>query len=191
MNIKSGKQAEYELKQEIDSITDKGYNTILIKDKDQRDKRRFTKIFDKKLNELIRTETIERKYINFFILLVNVNSAYIEPDLNMINLPIKEVAKNLDCSVVYMYNCLKILKEHRLIDYYKNGRNNHIVINPSYYARFYNITYMYVVENAFKNEKADITDILNKIAVMRTYRQDRKNKHIDSKAVDILSMCLE
>ena len=50
---KSYMQTEYELKEEIKSINDKGFNTVLIRDKDQRDKRRFTKIFDIKLNELI------------------------------------------------------------------------------------------------------------------------------------------
>ena len=42
---KSYMQTEYELKEEIKSINDKGFNTVLIRDKDQRDKRRFTKIF--------------------------------------------------------------------------------------------------------------------------------------------------
>ena len=95
---KSYMQTEYELKEEIKSINDKGFNTVLIRDKDQRDKRRFTKIFDIKLNELIYHTDLQKKYIDFFILLVNLNTKYIEYDLNMINLPIKEIAKNMQFS---------------------------------------------------------------------------------------------
>ena len=92
---KSYMQTEYEVKEEIKSINDKGFNTVLIRDKDQKDKRRFTKIFDIKLNELIYHTDLQKKYIDFFILLVNLNTKYIEYDLNMINLPIKEIAKNM------------------------------------------------------------------------------------------------
>ncbi len=187
---KCGAQAENELKEEIKSINDKGYNTVLIKDKDQRDKRRFTKIFDIKLNDLIYNGSIERKYINFFILLVNINSAYIEPDLNMIHLPIKEIAKNLDCSTVHLYNNLKVLKENNLIDYYKCGKSNYIVINPCYYARFYSVNYMYMIEHCFKKDNADITDILNQIMIARIEKQDRKNKYLSNKAEVMLSLYL-
>ena len=136
-------QTEYELKEEIKSINDKGFNTVLIRDNDQKDKRRFTKIFDIKLNDLIFHTDLKKKYIDFFILLVNFNSKYIEYDLNMINLSIKEISKNMQYSTVHIYNNLKVLKEHKLIDYYKKGNNNFIVINPSYYARFLDIRYMY------------------------------------------------
>ena len=64
---KSYMQTEYELKEEIKSINDKGFNTVLIRDKDQRDKRRFTKIFDIKLNELIYHTDLQKKYIDFFV----------------------------------------------------------------------------------------------------------------------------
>ncbi len=187
---KCGAQAENELKEEIKSINDKGYNTVLVKDKDQRDKRRFTKIFDIKLNDLIYNGGIERKYINFFILLVNLNSAYIEPDLNLIHLPIKEIAKNLDYSTVHLYNCLKVLKENNLIDYYKSGRSNYIVINPCYYARFYNVNFMYMLDKCFNKNKADITTVLNQIMIDRIENQDRKNKYIDRKADSLLSLFL-
>ena len=176
---KSHWQTESELKEEIKSILDKGYNTVLIKDKDQRDKRRFTKLFDIKLNELIFKSDIERKYLNFFILLVNINSRYIEPDLNMINLSIKQIAENLKCSTVHLYNNLKVLKSYNLIDYYKKGNNNFVVINPCYYARFYDIRYMYFLENAFDNDKVNITEIIDRIRVLKTTQNDRKNKYID------------
>ena len=39
---KSQFETQYHLKEEIESITDKGYNTVLIKDRDQTDRRRFT-----------------------------------------------------------------------------------------------------------------------------------------------------
>lgn len=180
---KSHWQTESELKEEIKSINDKGFNTVLIRDKDQRDKRRFTKIFDKKLNELIFKTDIERKYINFFILLVNINSKYIEPDLNMINHPIKQIAENLKCSTVHLYNNLKVLKSYNLIDYYKKGCNNFIVINPCYYARFYDIRYMYFLDNAFNNNElktTDITDVIDRIIIIRNTKNDKKNKYIDS-----------
>lgn len=176
---KSHWQTESELKEEIKSILDKGYNTVLIKDKDQRDKRRFTKLFDIKLNELVFKSDIERKYLNFFILLVNINTRYIEYDLNMINLPIKKIAENLNCSTVHLYNNLKVLKSYNLIDYYQKGKNNFVVINPCYYARFYDIRYMYFLENAFDNDKVNITEIIDRIRVLKTTQNDRKNKYID------------
>ncbi len=180
---KSHWQTETELKEEIKSINDKGFNTVLIRDKDQRDKRRFTKIFDKKLNDLIFKAGIERKYINFFILLVNVNSKYIEPDLNMINLPIKQIAENLKCSTVHLYNNLKVLKKYNLIDYYRKGNNNFVVINPCYYARFYDIRYMYFLDNTFNNNElktTDITSVIDRITIIRNTKNDKKNKYIDS-----------
>lgn len=176
---KSGFETSYNLKEEIKSITDKGYNTILIKDKDQRDKRRFTKIFDIKLNKLIFESKIERKYINFFVLLVNINSRYIEPDFNMINLTVKEIAENMEYTTVYIYHCLKVLKEHNLIDYYKKGKSNFIVINPCYFSRFYDIRYMYFLENAF-NDNLNITDIIDRIMILKNTKNDKKNKYINS-----------
>ena len=70
---KSQFETQHHLKEEIESITDKGYNTVLIKDRDQTDRRRFTKIFDIKLNELIFNTDLERKYINFFIKYCSTN----------------------------------------------------------------------------------------------------------------------
>ncbi len=185
---KSSAQAQNDLKAEIESITDKGYNTVLIKDKDIKDKRRFTKIFDFKLNDLIYNSGIERKYINFFILLVNMNTAYIEPDLNVINLSIKEIADRLDYSTVHTYNYLKVLKENNIIDYYKSGKNNYIVINPCYYARFYDLNYLYLIENTFKKDNVSITAVIDRIKIKRTEKQDRRNKYIDNKAKTMLSL---
>ena len=177
---KSYMQTEYELKEEIKSINDKGFNTVLIRDKDQRDKRRFTKIFDIKLNELIYHTDLQKKYIDFFILLVNLNTKYIEYDLNMINLPIKEIAKNI-----------KVLKEHNLIDYYKKGNSNMVVINPCYYARFLDIRYMYFLENAFLNDKLNVSNVIDRIIVIKSSKNDRKNKYIDNQIKDyIRTNCL-
>ena len=171
---KSQFETQHHLKEEIESITDKGYNTVLIKDRDQTDRRRFTKIFDIKLNELIFNTDLERKYINFFILLVNINSRYIEPDLNIINLTTKEIAVNLEFTTVYVYNCLKVLKEHDIIDYYKKGKSNFVVINPIYYARFYDIRYMYLVENTFKRKNVSITEIIDRIRILKNTKNNRK-----------------
>lgn len=188
---KSQFETQYHLKEEIESITDKGYNTVLIKDRDQTDRRRFTKIFDIKLNELIFNTDLERKYINFFILLVNINSRYIEPDLNLINLTVKEIADNLEFTTVYIYNCLKVLKEHNIIDYYKKGKSNFVVINPIYYARFYDIRYMYLVENTFKRKNVSITEIIDRIRILKNTKNNRKNKYINEQIKSYLTNQIE
>lgn len=188
---KSQFETQHHLKEEIESITDKGYNTVLIKDRDQTDRRRFTKIFDIKLNELIFNTDLERKYINFFILLVNINSRYIEPDLNLINLTTKEIADNLEFTTVYVYNCLKVLKEHNIIDYYKKGKSNFVVINPIYYARFYDIRYMYLVENTFKRKKVSITEIIDRIRILKNTKNNRKNKYINEQIKSYLTNQIE
>ena len=188
---KSQFETQHHLKEEIESITDKGYNTVLIKDRDQTDRRRFTKIFDIKLNELIFNTDLERKYINFFILLVNINSRYIEPDLNIINLTTKEIADNLEFTTVYIYNCLKVLKEHNIIDYYKQGKSNFVVINPIYYARFYDIRYMYLVENTFKRKNVSITEIIDRIRILKNTKNNRKNKYINEQIKSYLKNQIE
>ena len=188
---KSQFETQHHLKEEIESITDKGYNTVLIKDRDQTDRRRFTKIFDIKLNELIFNTDLERKYINFFILLVNINSRYIEPDLNLINLTVKEIADNLEFTTVYIYNCLKVLKEHNIIDYYKQGKSNFVVINPIYYARFYDIRYMYLVENTFKRKNVSITEIIDRIRILKNTKNNRKNKYINEQIKSYLKNQIE
>lgn len=188
---KSQFETQHHLKEEIESITDKGYNTVLIKDRDQTDRRRFTKIFDIKLNELIFNTDLERKYINFFILLVNINSRYIEPDLNLINLTVKEIADNLEFTTVYIYNCLKVLKEHNIIDYYKQGKSNFVVINPIYYARFYDIRYMYLVENTFKRKNVSITEIIDRIRILKNTKNNRKNKYINEQIKSYLTNQIE
>ena len=188
---KSQFETQHHLKEEIESITDKGYNTVLIKDRDQTDRRRFTKIFDIKLNELIFNTDLERKYINFFILLVNINSRYIEPDLNIINLTTKEIADNLEFTTVYVYNCLKVLKEHDIIDYYKKGKSNFVVINPIYYARFYDIRYMYLVENTFKRKNVSITEIIDRIRILKNTKDNRKNKYINEQIKSYLTNQIE
>ena len=188
---KSQFETQHHLKEEIESITDKGYNTVLIKDRDQTDRRRFTKIFDIKLNELIFNTDLERKYINFFILLVNINSRYIEPDLNIINLTTKEIADNLEFTTVYVYNCLKVLKEHSIIDYYKKGKSNFVVINPIYYARFYDIRYMYLVENTFKRKNVSITEIIDRIRILKNTKNNRKNKYINEQIKSYLTNQIE
>ena len=188
---KSQFETQHHLKEEIESITDKGYNTVLIKDRDQTDRRRFTKIFDIKLNELIFNTELERKYINFFILLVNIYSRYIEPDLNLINLTTKEIADNLEFTTVYVYNCLKVLKEHDIIDYYKKGKSNFVVINPIYYARFYDIRYMYLVENTFKRKNVSITEIIDRIRILKNTKNNRKNKYINEQIKSYLTNQIE
>ena len=188
---KSQFETQRHLKEEIESITDKWYNTGLIKDRDQTDRRRFTKIFDIKLNELIFNTDLERKYINFFILLVNINSRYIEPDLNIINLTTKEIADNLEFTTVYVYNCLKVLKEHDIIDYYKKGKSNFVVINPIYYARFYDIRYMYLVENTFKRKNVSITEIIDRIRILKNTKNNRKNKYINEQIKSYLTNQIE
>lgn len=184
---KSKIDTNYDLREEIQSIEDKGYNTILINDREHKDKRRFTKIFDIKLNDLIFRTDLDRKYINFFILLVNVNSRYIEPDLNLINLSLQEIANNLQFTIGHLYNCLKVLKQNNIIDYYKRGRNNYIVINPCYYARFFDIRYMYFLENAFVRQNISITEIIDRINVLKNTKHNSKNRYINNQIKDYIN----
>lgn len=184
---KSKIDTNYDLREEIQSIEDKGYNTILINDREHKDKRRFTKIFDIKLNDLIFRTDLDRKYINFFILLVNVNSRYIEPDLNLINLSLQEIADNMQFTIGHLYNCLKVLKQNNIIDYYKRGRNNYIVINPCYYARFFDIRYMYFLENGFVRENISITEIIDRINVLKNTKHNSKNRYINNQIKDYIN----
>ena len=181
-----------EIYPEIISLKNKGYEPIFFDTTKQKDKRSFTKIFDIKLNNLIFKTNIDRKYINFFILLVNVNSKYIEPDLNLINLSIKQVAENMQYTTVYIYNCLKVLKKENIIDYYKKGKSNFIVINPCYYARFYTLKYMYLLDYAFNDKSMSITEIIDRITVLKNCKNDKKNKNIEKEIEEyIKENCLQ
>ena len=39
---------------------------------------------------------------------------------------------------------------------------------------------MYFLENAFDNDKVNITEIIDRIRVLKTTQNDRKNKYIDN-----------
>ncbi len=174
-NKKSKIQSKIELTEEIKSIEDKGFNTLLITDTKRRDKRRFTKIFDIKLSELIFESGIPSPYIHFFILLVNINSRYIEPDLNLITIPIKKIAENMNYSQIHTYRNLSALKENNLIAFYERASNKYVIINPSYYARFYNIKYMYYLERGFSEEELKPSDIVDRIMILKQENRDRKD----------------
>ena len=47
------------------------------------------------------------------------------------------------------------------------GKSNYIIINPKYYAKFYDIRYMYSVEYAFENKKIDMQDLIGKISIFK------------------------
>jgi len=167
------------LKEEIKSLANKGYTTIFLEDRNRKDKRKFIKIYSKNLNDLIYNTEIDRKYINFFILLVNLNAHSIEPDTNLIRLPLKKVAENMGYSTVHIYNNLNILQRLNLIDFYFMGKSKYIIINPKYYAKFYDIRYMYSVEYAFENKKIDMQDLIGKISIFKDIKKEKKNKEVE------------
>lgn len=167
------------IKEEIKSISSKGINTVIIENRNNKDRRRFVKIYYKKLDSLIYNTTIDRKYINFFILLVNLNANYIEPDTNLIKLQIKEIAENMKYSIEHTYRLLNILKRLNLIDFYKVGTIKYVVINPKYFAKFYDIRYMYSVEYAFENEKVSVSDLIGQISICKDFKLDKKNKQVE------------
>ena len=82
-------------------------------------------------------------------------------------------------STVHTYNYLKVLKAHNLIDYYNQGKSNLIVINPCYFARFYDIRYLYYLENAFKSNDISVSDIIDNISDLRIKMQNKKNKYVE------------
>lgn len=167
------------IREEIKSISSKGINTVIIENKNNKDRRRFVKIYYKKLDSLIYNTTIDRKYINFFILLVNLNANYIEPDTNLIKLQIKQIAENMRYSIEHTYKLLNILKRLNLIDFYKVGTIKYVVINPKYFAKFYDIRYMYSVEYAFENEKVSVSDLIGQISICKDFKLDKKNKQVE------------
>ncbi len=167
------------IREEIKSISSKGINTIIIENRNNKDRRRFVKIYYKKLDSLIYNTTIDRKYINFFILLVNLNANYIEPDTNLIKLQIKQIAENMRYSTEHTYRLLNILKRLNLIDFYKVGTIKYVVINPKYFAKFYDIRYMYSVEYAFENEKVSVSDLIGQISICKDFKLDKKNKQVE------------
>ena len=167
------------IREEIKSISSKGINTVIIENRNNKDRRRFVKIYYKKLDSLIYNTTIDRKYINFFILLVNLNANYIEPDTNLIKLQIKEIAENMRYSIEHTYRLLNILKRLNLIDFYKVGTIKYVVINPKYFAKFYDIRYMYSVEYAFENEKVSVSDLIGQISICKDFKLDKKNKQVE------------
>ncbi len=167
-----------EIWQELSSIASKGYTNIVLPDKEKKDKRKFLKIHITALDFIANNSGIDKKYINFFILLVNINAKYIEPDTNLLKLSIKEIAEKMGYSVVHTYNTLNVLEKLRLIAFYKVGRNKYVVINPKYYAKFYNIRYMYAVEYCFE-QKADIQEIIGKISILKELKVDKKNDRVE------------
>lgn len=83
-------------------------------------------------------------------------------------------------SLVYMYDTLNMLEKLNLIAFYKMGRNKYVVINPKYYAKFYNIRYMYAVEYFFEeNRKIDIQDLIGKISILKELKVDKKNSRVE------------
>ena len=167
------------IREEIQNLAKKGLSTVYIEDKTKKDKRRFIKIYYRQLDNLIYNSTIDRKYINFFILLVNLNAKFIEPDTNLIKLQIKQIAENMGYSTEHTYKSLKILKTLNLIDFYVVGRSKYVVINPKFYAKFYDIRYMYSVEYAFENDKISVSNLIGQISICKEIKLDKKNKEVE------------
>lgn len=168
-----------DIKEELLSIASKGFVAYVVPENTKKDKRQFVKLHIRALNELIFRAEIDRRYINFFILLVNINCNYIEADTNLIRLSIKEIADNMGYSTVHTYNTLNILKKLDLIDFYKIGRNKYIIINPKYFAKFYNPRYMYAVEYAFENKKIDLQELIGKLTIVKELKKDKKNNGVE------------
>ena len=168
-----------EIWEELSSIASKGYSAFVLPDKEKKDKRKFMKIHITALDFLANKSSVEKKYINFFILLVNINSKYIEADTNLLKLSIKEIADKMGYSVVHIYNTLNMLEKLNLIAFYRVGKNKYVVINPKYYAKFYNIRFMYAVEYCFEKNKIDIQEIIGKLSILKEIKVDKKNNSVE------------
>lgn len=181
--MKQNKNNEHiEIWAELESIASKGYTNYILPDKNKRDKRKFMKIHITELDFIANKSGIDKKYINFFILLVNINVKHIEPDTNLIKLSVKEIAEKMGYSVVHTYNTLNILEKINLIGFYRVGRNKYVVINPKYFAKFYNIRFMYAVEYCFeeRRRKTNIQEIIGKISILKDLKTDRENNKVKS-----------
>ena len=166
---------------EIFSINSKGYSTIVLPEKKKKDKRKFMKIHITALDFLVNKLGVDRKYTNFFILLVNINVKHIEPDTNLLKLSIKEIAEKMGYSVVHTYNTLNMLEKLNLIGFYKIGRNKYVVINPKYYSKFYDLNFMYAVEYCFEERKRlDIQEVIGRISISKELKVDRENNRAKS-----------
>ena len=168
-----------EIWKELFSINSKGYSTIVLPEKKKKDKRKFMKIHITALDFLVNKLGVDRKYTNFFILLVNINVKHIEPDTNLLKLSIKEIAEKMGYSVVHTYNTLNMLERINLIGFYKVGRNKYVVINPKYFAKFYNIRFMYAVEYCFEERRRiNIQEVIGKISILKELKTDRENNKV-------------
>ncbi len=178
--MKQNKELEHiEIWEELASIASKGYSTVVLPDKEKKDKRKFIKLHTTAIDFLANKSGIEKKYINFFILLVNINAKHIEADTNLLKLSVKEIAGKMGYSVVHTYNTLNMLEKLNLIAFYKVGRNKYVVINPKYYAKFYEIRYMYAVEYCFEeNKKIDIQEVIGKLSILKELKVDKKNNRV-------------
>ena len=66
--MKQNKELEHiEIWEELSSIASKGYSTVVVPDKDKKDKRKFMKIHTTALDCLVNKSGVDKKYINFFI----------------------------------------------------------------------------------------------------------------------------
>ena len=125
------------------------------------------------------TSILDAFFSYFFILLVNINSRYIEADTSLLKLSIKEIADKMGYSVVHIYNTLNMLEKLNLIAFYRVGKNKYVVINPKYYAKFYNIRFMYAVEYCFEKNKIDIQEIIGKLSILKELKVDKKNNSVE------------
>lgn len=175
--MKQNKNNEHiEIWAELSSINSKGYSAFVLPEKKKKDKRKFMKIHTTALDFLANKSGVDKKYINFFILLVNINSKHIEADTNLLKLSIKEIADKMGYSVVHTYNTLNMLEKLNLIAFYKVGRNKYVVINPKYYAKFYNVNFMYAVEYSFEEKsKIDIQEVVGRISILKELKVDKEN----------------
>ena len=175
--MKQNKELEHiEIWEELSSINSKGYSAFVLPEKKKKDKRKFVKIHTTALDFLANKSGVDKKHINFFILLVNINSKHIEADTNLLKLSIKEIAEKMGYSVVHTYNTLNMLEKLNLIAFYKVGRNKYVVINPKYYAKFYNVNFMYSVEYSFEEKsKIDIQEVVGRISILKELKVDKEN----------------
>ncbi|MBR0277022.1 MAG: hypothetical protein IJQ50_00995 [Clostridia bacterium] len=81
-------------------------------------------------------------------------------------------------SVVHTYNTLNILKKLNYIDFYKLGKNKYVVINPKYFAKFYNPRYMYAVEYSFENKEVNLQDLIGHLSVLEEIKKEHPSKKV-------------
>ena len=60
------------------------------------------------------------------------------------------------------------------------GKNNYVIINPKYFAKFYNNNYMYVIEYAFEKRDIDLQTLIGDLTIKKEVKNEYSNERLKS-----------